>query len=88
MSIRLRHVNGLTIAVCAARSVSKAGDVYLNDEQHAALYEKFADDFRSEGFDSPPTTPSYAQRMETEESNNEARVWWDKTFGDCKAGDI
>jgi len=80
MAIRIRRVDGVTVAICAARSVEKAGDVYLDDGQHSALYEKFADDFRSEGFHSPPLNEAYAVRMQAEESNNPARTWWDRTY--------
>jgi len=49
VSIRLRVIDGVTVALCAARSIPKAGDVYLDDAQHAALASKFAADFASEG---------------------------------------
>lgn len=49
MSIRLRKVNGILIALCAARSVEKDGDIYLDDNAHHALAEKFARDYNKEG---------------------------------------
>lgn len=49
MSIRIRVVDGVTVALCAARSVPQAGDVYLDDAQHEALASKFAEDFAHEG---------------------------------------
>ena len=49
MSIRIRRVDGLTVALCAARSVERPEDIYLDDNQHHALAEKFRRDFDSEG---------------------------------------
>ncbi len=81
MSIRLRRVNGLLVALCAARSVEKPGDVYLDDAVHHALTEKFSADFASEGYGTPFDGPLDELR-EQEESNNPNRVEWDKTFGE------
>jgi hypothetical protein len=88
MSIRIRNVDGVTIAICAARSVAKEGDIYLDDAAHHALTIKFGLDFDSmfhiEG--TPPLIgpKSYVteQRlMEQEESNNPNRYWWDQIYG-------
>lgn len=49
MAIRIREVDGHTIAICAARSRAKAGDLYLDDNIHHALTTKFRLDFHSEG---------------------------------------
>ena len=81
MAIRLRRVDDLTVALCAARSVEKPGDVYLDDNQHHALTEKFAADFQSEGFNTHPFYPDETTKRELEESNNPARAWWDFTCG-------
>ena len=37
MAIRIRVVNNETVAICAARSVKKKGDIYLNDNKHHYL---------------------------------------------------
>jgi len=50
MAIRIRKRDGCYIALCAAESNPKRGDVYLNDGMHTALTEKFTADFRSMGF--------------------------------------
>ena len=50
MAIRIRVINGSTIAICAAKSEEKEGDVYLNDGVHHALTTKFGIDFMLEGF--------------------------------------
>lgn len=43
MAIRLRRIeNGKLIAVCAALTEPKDGDLYLDDEQHYALAQKHA----------------------------------------------
>ena len=42
MAIRLRIVNEEMVALCAAKSSAKEGDVYLDDSMHYALTCKFA----------------------------------------------
>jgi predicted RNase H-like HicB family nuclease len=48
MAIRLRRVNGVLIALCAAKSKKKVDDVYLDDEAHYALNFKFRRDHAEE----------------------------------------
>lgn len=50
MAIRIRKINGKTVALCAAKSTAKKGDIYLDDGMHHALSIKFEHDFRSMGF--------------------------------------
>lgn len=50
MAIRIRNVDGVTVALCAAKSQPKDGDIYLDDNAHHALTTKFGLDFHSEGF--------------------------------------
>ena len=50
MAIRIRKIKGKTIAICAAISKAKEGDIYLDDNCHNALSNKFALDFESMGF--------------------------------------
>lgn len=50
MAIRIRNINGYTIAICAAISKEKEGDIYLDDAIHHALSTKFGLDFESMGF--------------------------------------
>lgn len=74
MAIRLRKVKGYTLALCAAKSVPKIGDIYLDDAQHEALTNKFARDTGTVGcWDD-------SELVEIEESNNPNRVWWDKAY--------
>lgn len=80
MSIRIRVVDGVMVALCAARSVEKPGDVYLDDGHHHALAEKFAADFQSEGYNTQPYDEQATALREQEESNNPARAWWDSVF--------
>ena len=81
MAVRLRLVNGVLIALCAARSVEKPGDVYLDDNAHHALAEKFALDWNEEGMPWRDIDQEMAELAEQEESNNPNREWWDKTYG-------
>lgn len=81
MAIRLRIVNGRLIAICAARSIPKEGDVYIDDGQHGALGQKFARDYaESYGYEFG-INEEEARLVEQEESNNPNREWWDRTYG-------
>lgn len=80
MAIRIRMVENHFVAICAARSVPKEGDVYLDDAMHHALAEKFAEDFENEGFNTHAFYPQEVRLRAQEESNNPARVWWDATY--------
>lgn len=44
MAIRLREVNGVMVALCAAETSSLPNDVYIDDRYHYALSCKFARD--------------------------------------------
>ncbi len=50
MAIRIRKVNGCTIALCAACTKPKEGDLYLDDSVHHALSTKFDLDFYEMGY--------------------------------------
>ena len=45
MAIRLRTVNGQRVALCAAKSTAKPGDLYLDDADHYALSQKYWRDY-------------------------------------------
>ena len=47
MSIRIRVVEGTTIALCAAETDPLPGDRYLDDNEHYALSAKFAQDHQT-----------------------------------------
>ena len=82
MAIRLRHLAERGwVALCAARSVEQPGDVYLDDDQHNALANKFARDF-SDLCDQPlPGVYDDSAIVEREEDNNPNRAWWDEEYG-------
>lgn len=80
MSIRMRRVGSTLVALCAARSIEKHGDVYLDDEQHHALAEKFSRDFAAEGSCTRGFDTRDAELAELEESNNPNREWWDSIY--------
>ena len=50
MAIRSRKIKGSVIALCAAETRAKDGDLYLDDEIHHALSTKFGLDWKQEGF--------------------------------------
>ena len=49
MAIRIRNIDGSIVALCAAKTKAKAGDIYLDDNVHHALTTKFGVDWVSEG---------------------------------------
>ena len=82
MAIRLRVVNGVFVALCAARSVPKDGDLYLDDNAHAALNIKFRRDHASEdGLPLPFPDANEHKLIAQQESNNSNRTWWDSIYG-------
>lgn len=89
MSIRLRTMpDGLLVALCAARSIEKPGDVYLDDGAHSALAAKFEMDFAGEGISLSPQVQPYAEAIEREESSNPAREEWERVFGHPGSGEL
>lgn len=78
MAIRLRRTDdaGL-IAICAARSVEKEGDIYLDDGAHMALAYKFWQDYPEVQIRPPAEVVAATER---EESNNPARDGWDQVY--------
>ncbi len=50
MSIRIRKIEGETVALCAAKTEAKEGDIHLNDCAHHALMVKLQADLDSEGW--------------------------------------
>lgn len=50
MAIRIRKVDGITVALCAAATEPAEGDIYLDDSAHEALSDKFAVDFKHMGW--------------------------------------
>lgn len=92
MAIRLRRVgqppDRRLIAICAARSVEKPGDIYLDDEMHGALSIKFNQDHVTvHGGDAWSKDCLEVQYMEQEESNNVNRTDWDECFGPNRTRD-
>ena len=70
MAIRIRKVNGYIIALCAAVSKPKEGDLYLDDSAHHALSTKFGLDWYEEGrVDKPLANERLVKLMRREESS-------------------
>lgn len=53
VSIRIRTVNGVRIALCAAETDAASGDLYLDDADHYALSAKYAHDYQGQTIDWP-----------------------------------
>jgi hypothetical protein len=85
MSIRVRHIDGVWTALCAARSMPQEGDVYLDDGQHHALALKFGQDFNSEGLWPLVEEAADNERRALAEANNPNRAWWESVYGDANA---
>ena len=45
MAIRVRRRSGRLVALCAAKSQEEKGDLYLDDEIHYALSQKYWRDY-------------------------------------------
>ena len=58
MAIRLRTVDGIRVALCAAETDEVRGDVYLDDGDHYALAAKFRLDWQ----DMPHIWPQYPEQ--------------------------
>ena len=77
MAIRLRTINGEMIALCAAKSVPKEGDIYFDDNAHYALMIKFGRDFaESDGVEYRHPAYEYHHLIDAEEDNNSNRDLW------------
>jgi len=50
MAIRIRKINGHLVALCAAKTKKQKGDIYLDDNLHHVLSDKFYADFVKMGF--------------------------------------
>jgi hypothetical protein len=50
MAIRIRTIENVVVALCAAKTISKVGNVYLDDNIHHALSTKFCIDLKEKGF--------------------------------------
>lgn len=68
MAMRLREIEGRWVAVCAARTVAKAGDIYIDDNQDHAIRAKLLHDYRTEGLDMPVLDSELNRLMRNEEA--------------------
>jgi len=68
MAIRIRSVNGVRVAICAAVSKAQPGDTYLDDGDHYALAAKFRKDWAGQTNDF--AYPEEWAAMETQEVSN------------------
>jgi len=77
MAIRIRIINGFTVALCAARTTEEPGDVYLDDTVHHALGTKFALDWEEEGWGTARAADPFhvplIKRAETGDANAQTR---------------
>lgn len=72
MAIRIREINGGVVALCAAKTKEKKGDIYLDDNAHHALTTKFAIDWADEDLKTGDwADPIIAKLMIREESKGE-----------------
>ena len=63
MAIRLRQIEDEMVALCAAKTRQKTGDIYLDDNAHHALSTKFAVDFESEGLLKEPPVDEIVKKL-------------------------
>jgi len=68
MAIRIREVDGMTVALCAAETKAKPNDLYLDDNVHHALSTKFGLDWFGEGrLNDPLADDNLVVRMKLQE---------------------
>lgn len=76
VSIRLRCVDGVLTALCAAETDEMPGDRYLDDGEHYALASKFARDWRGETVDwSYPAEDAAAAAQKLRDARTELMKW-------------
>jgi len=76
VAIRIRQVDGVTIALCAVESNPQPGDLYLDDGAHYALAAKFMEDWKGET--STGGDVEYVRLMETQkvrDASEEMNKW-------------
>ena len=73
MAIRIRKVKDHTIAVCAAYTEPKEGDIYLDDAAHGALSGKFGLDFYRMGFLERPLIDKEESALIDNEENKDKK---------------
>lgn len=76
MAIRIRTVNGVTVALCAAETDPEPGDVYLDDAAHYALAAKFCLDWQGQAVDwSYPTEWAAMETQKRRDAKAELHRW-------------
>ena len=68
MAMRLRQIEGVWVAVCAAKTRARPGDVYIDDAQDHAIRAKLSHDNRSEGLDVPTVDVGLDELMLADEA--------------------
>lgn len=86
MSIRIRTVDGVRVALCAVESDPKPGDIYLDDADHYALSAKFSHDWRDRY--GTPEFPEEWGAMETQKVRDakEELLRWIARTGPAQTG--
>ena len=82
MAIRLRTVNGVRVALCAAETDELPGDIYLDDGEHYALAAKFSQDWegRLAGWPYPEEWAAMATQKKRD-AKEELNKWLEAQHG-------
>lgn len=76
MAIRVRVVEGRTIALCAVESDAKEGDLYLDDAVHYALGAKFSEDWKGRmSYGGDPLWVALMQKEKVRDAQEEIIKW-------------
>jgi hypothetical protein len=76
MAIRLRTVDGVRVALCAAETDPMPGDAYLDDADHYALAAKFASDWQGRPVDwSYPEEWGAMESQKLRDAREELQAW-------------
>ena len=83
MAIRIRAVEGVVVALCAAETDDQDGDIYLDDNQHMGLAAKFAHDWQGQCVDwGYPIEWALMKTQKLRDAKEELTRWLDEKRGE------
>jgi hypothetical protein len=77
VAIRIRTVDGVRVALCAAETDAQPGDLYLDDGDHYALSAKYAADYQGRTIDWGYPEQWAAMATQKKRDAEEALAAWD-----------
>ena len=81
MAMRLREIDGRWVAVCAAVTKPKIGDIYIDDAQAHAIRAKLSLDNLKDGYNVAPVDIEIINLMIREEADKEGAELLETKWG-------